>query len=204
MEKGYVVVGLGNPGKEYEKTPHNAGRLAVEHFATVRAFGAFRAERAHKGLVSDGTLDMQDGTPCPVTLLLPETFMNASGKSVITCILSTEAERLIVIHDDVDIPLGTVKVSRDRGAGGHNGIASIIKELGTASFIRVRVGVAPKTVFGTVRRPTGDRLPAYVLKPVPALREKSFMTGIVLAGDATEAIIRNGVGSAMNTYNGHQ
>jgi PTH1 family peptidyl-tRNA hydrolase len=201
MNETYLIVGLGNPGNEYARTPHNAGRRAVERFATMNGFREFRPERAYKGLVTDGNIPAKDGTDTPVILLLPETYMNASGKSVSAFDPLRNGYRVVVVYDDVALPFGTIKISFDRGAGGHNGVASIATELGTNAFTRIRIGVSPKTVFGGVRRPSGERLSSYVLKPVSLLRDASFSEGILKAALALEAITREGVSRAMNVYN---
>jgi len=127
----YIVVGLGNPGEEYSKTRHNTGRLAVEFLS--------------KKEIPD------------VKLVHLETFMNKSGSGVLKVVKSKKAaQKLVVIYDDLDLALGTMKVSYDRGSGGHRGVESIIKALGTREFIRIRVGISPTTPSGKIKKPKGD------------------------------------------------
>ena len=127
----YIVVGLGNPGNEYEHTRHNTGRLAVEYLSKK---------------------DLKN-----VKLVHLETFMNKSGSGVVKVVKSKKAaEKLIVIYDDLDLALGTMKVSYDRGSGGHRGVESIIKALGTTAFIRIRVGISPSTPNGKLKKPKGE------------------------------------------------
>ena len=140
------VVGLGNPGKTYEHTRHNAGFLALDAFAKEHEFPAFKLSKKHTALVSEGILGS-----AKVVLAKPQTFMNKSRASVKSLLRSSaskkEAElpqnRIVVVHDDIDIPLGTVKVSKDRGSAGHKGVKSIMEELKSRDFTRIRIGIQP-------------------------------------------------------------
>lgn len=130
-----VIIGLGNPGKEYERTRHNAGRSAVELIAKQEDISEFVFNKTANALVSKGA---------NVTFVLPETMMNASGKAVSAFIKSQKAAKnLLVIHDDLDLPLGTIKMVFDRGSGGHKGVESIMRAIKTKEFTRIRIGVAP-------------------------------------------------------------
>ena len=135
----YIVVGLGNPGEEYACARHNTGRMAA----------------ALVGEKVEG-----------VKVLVPDTYMNVTGKFVAKHVKTKKAaEKLIVIYDDLDLPLGSMKISYDRGAGGHNGLDSVIKALKTREFIRIRIGIAPTTPSGRVKpRPAGGaELEKYIL-----------------------------------------
>src|SRR6478735_2920533 len=117
----YVIVGLGNSGTEYEKTRHNAGRLAVQALAKQEDFGEFTFNKKANALVSEGKIGKDK-----VTLVLPETMMNLSGKAVMQFVKSVKAAKdLLVIQDELDLPLGVMKMVFDRGSGGHKGIESI-------------------------------------------------------------------------------
>lgn len=134
-----IIVGLGNPGKEYETTRHNAGRSAVELVAKNERFDEFVFNEKSKALTTKGDI----GTESAV-LVLPETMMNASGKAVSTIVKSVKAAKnLLVIHDDLDLPLGTIKMVFGRGSGGHKGVESIMRAIKTKDFARIRIGVAP-------------------------------------------------------------
>jgi PTH1 family peptidyl-tRNA hydrolase len=134
-----VIVGLGNPGKEYEKTRHNAGRSAVELVAKNESFNEFVFNKKANALVSKGSI----GESNP-TLVLPETMMNLSGKAVSAFVKSPKAAKnLLVIHDDLDLPLGTIKMVFARGSGGHKGVESVMRAIKTDAFARIRIGVAP-------------------------------------------------------------
>ena len=138
-----IIVGLGNPGTEYEKTRHNTGRIVLEMFRKKNDLPEWQENKKLKGLVS------QKGK---INLLLPETFMNKSGEAVAKIIKNKKTVKdLVVIHDDLDLPLGRFKISFNRGAGGHRGVLSIIKALKTEAFTRIRIGIAPK------KKPSGKK-----------------------------------------------
>jgi PTH1 family peptidyl-tRNA hydrolase len=128
-----LVVGLGNPGAEYEKTRHNAGRIIVDLLEKK----------------------MEDSK---IKFLTPDTFMNNSGKAVAPLIKSAkDLASLIVIYDDIDIPLGKFKISFNRSSGGHNGVRSIIKSVKSEEFLRIRVGITPATPNGRMKKPHGEK-----------------------------------------------
>lgn len=128
-----LVVGLGNPGKEYENTRHNAGRI----------------------IVSITSKKIEDSK---IKFLTPDTFMNNSGRAVAPLIKSKkDLENLVVIYDDIDLPLGKMKISFNRGSGGHNGLKSVIKALKSKEFLRIRIGTAPVTPSGKLKKPKGEK-----------------------------------------------
>ena len=134
-----VIVGLGNPGKEYEKTRHNAGRSAVELVAKNNGFDEFVFNKTSNALVAKGAIEGENAT-----LVLPETMMNLSGKAVEAFVKSPKAAKsLLVIHDDLDLPVGTLKMVFGRGSGGHKGVESVMRSIKTKDFARIRIGVAP-------------------------------------------------------------
>src|SRR3990167_4436628 len=133
-----IIVGLGNPGKKYEKTRHNAGRNAVELMAKNEGFDEVVFNKKANALVARGALGSKD-----VIVVLPETMMNMSGKAVSALVKSPKAARsLLVIHDDLDLPLGTIKMVFARGSGGHKGVESIMRALKTEAFARIRIGIS--------------------------------------------------------------
>lgn len=134
----FIIVGLGNPGKEYEKTRHNAGRSAVELVAKNGDFEELFFNKTAKALVGKGIVGGEK-----VTLVLPETMMNLSGKAVVAFVKSPRAAKnLLVIHDDLDLPLGTIKMVFGRGSGGHKGVESIMRAIKTKDFARIRIGIS--------------------------------------------------------------
>lgn len=133
-----VITGLGNPGKEYEKTRHNAGRSAVELVAKQEGFADFVFNKTTNALVSKGAVGGEN-----TTLVLPETMMNLSGEAVSAFVKSPKAAKsLLVIHDDLDLPLGTIKMVFGRGSGGHKGVESIMRAVKTKDFARIRIGIS--------------------------------------------------------------
>ncbi len=138
--KQFIIAGLGNPGAEYEKTRHNTGRIIVDLFRRKHDLPDWESDQKLKALTSAGKVD-----GVAVKLILPETMMNASGRSLVPLVKSAKAaKQLLVVHDDLDLPLGTFKISFDRGSGGHRGVESVMKSLKTRAFWRLRVGVSPK------------------------------------------------------------
>lgn len=145
----HIIAGLGNPGEEYAQTRHNAGRIMLESIKKSYEFTDWKHDKKLNALVSKGEIDGEK-----VTLVEPETFMNRSGSSLAPLITSVKkAEKLIVVYDDLDLPMGTMKMSFNRGSGGHKGVESIAKSIKTTAFIRVRVGIAPTTPSGKTKKP---------------------------------------------------
>jgi PTH1 family peptidyl-tRNA hydrolase len=184
-----LIVGLGNPGIEYQFTPHNVGFLAVDRIASER--GVEIRNRQCRAL----TARIQVGDE-PVLLAKPETYMNLSGGSVRELVAEYEAKPeadLIVIQDELDFPLGTLRIHTRRSSAGHNGIESIIDALGTEDFLRIRIGVAPE-------RKVEDGQ-SYLLSPFRK-SELAVVDGMLdTAAEAVMAILTEGAAAAMNRFN---
>lgn len=147
-----VIVGLGNPGKEYEKTRHNAGRLLVEKFAKDEGFDEFVFNKKANALVAEGKVEGEK-----VTLVLPETFMNNSGKAVVPFVKSVKAAKnLLVVQDDLDLPLGVTKMVVGRGSGGHKGVESIMRAIKTKDFARLRIGISATGKKNQAKKVSGE------------------------------------------------
>ena len=147
-----VIVGLGNPGKEYEKTRHNAGRSVVELLAKQEGFDAFIFNKTSNALITKGTTEGEQ-----TILVLPETMMNNSGKAVGAFVKSVKAAKnLLVIHDDLDLPLGTLKMVFGRGSGGHKGVESIMRAIKTKDFARLRVGISAVGKKNQAKKVSGE------------------------------------------------
>ncbi|MEK7162437.1 MAG: aminoacyl-tRNA hydrolase [Patescibacteria group bacterium] len=162
----YNIVGLGNPEPEYEGTRHNTGKF----FATL-------FQKRYKGLKAK--------------VILPETYMNESGKAV----KGLAAKKLVVLHDDIDLPLGKFKIVFNRGSGGHKGVESVIRALGTEKFIRIRIGISPK------KKPNHKELLKFLtskFKPSEAAALKRLSKKIL---SALETIVTEGHEKAMSLYN---
>jgi len=133
-----LIVGLGNPGQKFEKTRHNLGFRALDEFLKEFDFPFFKFSRKFNAEISEGFLNGGK-----IILAKPQTFMNNSGKAVKSLTLNLKPETLIVVHDDIDLPLGTIRIVQNRGEAGHKGVKSIIDVLGTRDFIRIRIGIKP-------------------------------------------------------------
>ena len=184
----WAVVGLGNPGKEYADTRHNAGFMVLK-----RAAGAWDV-RMKKPRYLSKTAEARRGGE-KVLLVMPQTFMNSSGQAVGELVrgLRLDPARLLVVYDDVDIPLGEIRVRKEGGPGTHKGIASIVQEIGTTKFPRLRVGI------GTAD--AGEDIVRYVLSPFRR-REKALLEeALEKAREALELIVAGDIDRAMNSYN---
>lgn len=195
----YTFVGLGNPGEEYKNSRHNTGRIVLEYVGKRNNFPAFEKDKKLNALVSCGKFGKKK-----VRMILPETFMNKSGVSVKKLITSVKkAERLVVVYDDLDLPLGTFKISFGRGSGGHNGLDSVAKHVQTKNFIRVRVGVSP-AVRGKslVRKPKGeDKVLDFIMGPFTKKEHEMVEHVSRDISNALEVIVTEGKDRAMNTFN---
>ena len=186
----WLIAGLGNPGREYHQTRHNAGFLALDELIESYHFGPPSVGRKFRGMLGRGEIE-----DIPVFLLKPTTYMNLSGEAIraVTDYYHIEINsHLIVISDEIHLPAGRIRIRKKGSAGGHNGLKSIITQLGTEDFIRIRIGVGDAS---------GDELVGHVLgRPAPEDRE-DFEQGIRLAARAAAAILKDGPDSAMNQFN---
>lgn len=153
FDMSYIIAGLGNPGQEYENTRHNVGRMFLEYVVKKEDLSDWREDKKTKALVTEGKIGKWK-----ILLLEPNNFMNNSGKSISPLVKNKKAaEQLVVVYDDLDLPLGSLKVSFNRGSGGHRGLDSIIKALKTREFVRIRLGISPGTPSGKVKKPSGEK-----------------------------------------------
>ena len=184
-----LIVGLGNPGIEYQFTPHNLGFLTVDRIANQ--YGVEVRNRQCRALTGRVVIGAET-----VLLAKPETFMNLSGISVRELVTKHDVrpeEDLIVIQDELDFPLGTIRIQRKRSSAGHNGIESIISSLGTNDFLRIRMGVAPD-------RKVEDGM-SYLLSPFRKAQLKVVGEMLEVAADAVKVILTDGAAAAMNRFN---
>ena len=183
-----LVVGLGNPGPEYARTRHNVGFWVVDRVAARR--GLALAERAYRSAVGRGTVGDE-----PYVLLEPQTFMNRSGAAVRSAAddLGVAPEEILVAYDDLDLPVGRLRLRSAGGAGGHRGVASITEALGTKEFPRLRVGIG--------RPETGGDVVEWVLEAPSASETEALASAVEIAADAVECWLVEGLSSAMNRYN---
>jgi peptidyl-tRNA hydrolase, PTH1 family len=185
-----VIIGLGNPGPEYRKTRHNVGFWVVDILA--QRWGIRLSRRAFLSLTGDGQLKGEK-----VLLVQPETYMNRSGETAIRIrdFYRLELSDFVVVHDDLDLPLGRVRVKRGGGgAGGNRGVASLIAAFGSKEFVRIKVGIG---------RPPGRQDPAdFVLQPFTPQEEASILPAVDNAADAVEMWISDGIEKTMAAVNG--
>jgi peptidyl-tRNA hydrolase, PTH1 family len=193
----FYIVGLGNPGTRYTKTRHNVGWLACDALAEAYGFSDPVLVKKYRGRVREGVIHGS-----AVTLLYPETFMNSSGLSVRAAVPKDAIDQLVVIYDEVDLPVGTVKISFGNGAGGHNGVASVIESLGTKDFVRIRIGVAARgSETGQAIRPAGEDLANYVLGTFTPEEQTHLVELFPQVTAIVTSVITEGKDKAMNRYN---
>ena len=190
----YIIAGLGNPGIEYENTRHNVGRMMISALTDEE----FSRDKKTNSLVSDIKVGKEK-----VKLMMPETFMNNSGKSLATVVKSIKAaEKLVVIYDDFNLPLGKVRISFNRSSGGHNGLESIIKSVKTEAFVRIRIGVAPETAKGTAKVPHGDdKIEKFILGKFKDEEMKELKKVYKKIPEIVETLVKEGREKAMSVYN---
>jgi PTH1 family peptidyl-tRNA hydrolase len=193
------VLGLGNPGSPYAGTRHNIGRDIVAAFAREHGFPEFHDSGTHQAKVSSGSLSGEQ-----VTLALPQVFMNRSGETAKSFALEAgfSPERLMVVHDELDLPLGTIRAGFDSGSAGHNGVKSIIEMLGTQSFCRLRIGIAPLREDGSPHKPQGEEaVSRFVLAAFNSKERAELLEAEKHALGALQAWIESGMQAVMRAYN---
>lgn len=173
-----LVVGLGNPGEEYKNTRHNTGRILV-------------------GLIEKKLENSK------IKFITPDTFMNNSGKAVAPLVKTKkDLENLVVIYDDIDLPLGKIKISFNRSSGGHNGLESVIKKLKSREFVRIRVGISPETPSGKLRKPKGEQaMLKFLLGKYKESELDEFKKLSKKVSEAVETIFTESKEKAMSLYN---
>lgn len=185
----WLVVGLGNPGPRYAGNRHNVGHMVLD----VLAQRSSERWKGHKTRTDVAVVRIEG---VPTVLAKPRSYMNVSGGPVagVSDFFSVPVDRVIVVHDDMDIPFGAIKIKRGGGVGGHNGLRSISKSLSTPEYVRVRFGVG---------RPPGSQDAAdYVLRDFSAAERKELDVELERAADAVEAVLTRGVERAQNTFHG--
>ena len=183
----HIIVGLGNPGKQYEFTRHNAGFLCLDYLAAKHNIKVNKIK--FKSLVGEGNIKGEK-----VILLKPTTFMNLSGEAVVEAMnfYKTDISELIVVYDDISLPLGTLRIREKGSAGGHNGMKNIIYRTGKDNFPRIRLGVSAP----------GERdLADYVLSKFSKEDLKTFSSAVEDVVDAIELMIKGDISKSMNLYN---
>ena len=185
-----IIVGLGNPGNEYEWTRHNLGFMLIDKLAADA--GASVKRRECRSLVGGAVIEGER-----VKLVKPQTFMNLSGEAVACLIAKSDSpdagKSLIIIGDDLALPFGTIRLRARGSAGGHNGLRSIIAALGTNEFIRLRIGIQPEHPVSDAKR--------FVLAEFPKAERPAVEEILERGAEAVRAVLRDGIAKAMSTYN---
>lgn len=183
-----IIVGLGNPGLKYRNTRHNIGFRVVDLLRKKYKIKKVITHQYYRGW----EIEIKN---CPVVIVKPKTFMNESGYAVKKVFerFNGHPKDYLIVHDDLDIPTGSIKIIAGKGPGGHNGVASVINELGTRDFIRVRIGIG--------REALGDSYVDYVLSPFLPEEMPLIERAVERACAAIEEVIRGGIEKAMSLYN---
>lgn len=184
----YLIVGLGNPEEDYSKTRHNMGFNVINKIAGK--YGIEINKKKFDSLYGEGIIENEK-----VILLKPQTYMNLSGKAIIQVVnfYKIPLENICVIYDDMDIEPGIIKIRKKGGAGSHNGMKSVVAELNSEDFARIRVGIGtPKFKDDSIN---------YVIGAIPEEEEKVLDEGTTKAADAMIAILKDGIDNAMNKFN---
>lgn len=181
-----LILGLGNPGAEYENTRHNAGRMAAMYFAKKNGFPEFKHDKKSNSLISRNKL----------LISLPETFMNKSGQAAAKLFKpKKENKDLIVIHDDLDLPLGRFKISYGKSSGGHKGVESVMRALKTKNFVRVRIGVSPK------HKPDQKEIMKFIIGKFKPAELEIFKKVEKRVSEALECMATDSLERAMSEFN---
>ncbi|OGZ65229.1 MAG: aminoacyl-tRNA hydrolase [Candidatus Staskawiczbacteria bacterium RIFCSPHIGHO2_02_FULL_43_16] len=176
-----IIVGLGNPGKKFENTRHNAGFMVLDFFAQQNNSPEFEVSKKY----SQALISEKDD----ILLVKPQTFMNESGRAISN--LKFQISNLVVAHDDIDLQLGKIKFSKDSTSGGHKGVASIIQALGTKDFVRLKIGIA-----------TGDHKAEEVVLQKFSPQEQEILHEVIKkSSKALKCLIKSGLEKTMNEYN---
>ena len=200
-----IIVGLGNSGDKFKNTRHNTGFMAVDFFALKNNFPDFKLSKKFNSFISrqiinksysDNSDDRQNYNSVEILLVKPQTFMNNSGTAVkkITKSYSLKSDNLIVIHDDIDLALGTLKIVKNRGSAGHKGVESIIKAVGNKNIVRFRLGIKP--IKGKPKNPEN-----FVVKNINREELNIINETIEKTYDALCFLIESGLEKTMNEYN---
>jgi PTH1 family peptidyl-tRNA hydrolase len=198
-----IIVGLGNPGKKFEKTRHNLGFMVLDKFSRKNKFPKFKMQKEFLAEISEKKIEKEK-----IILAKPQTFMNNSGlavKRIFEKLQTSNIEHLTsnlwVIHDDLDIPLGKIKISFGRGSGGHKGVQSIIDEIRTRDFVRFRIGIKPNSKFKMQDAKLKFKIQNFVLEKFNKKEEKILKEVIEMACQAIEMAIKEGIEKAMSEFN---
>ncbi len=188
-----IIIGLGNPIPRYQGTRHNFGQAAISYFQKIKNFPEFKLKRKFESLISEGNIEKEK-----IILALPQTFMNESGRAVKKLIenCKLKIENLLVIHDDLDLPLGKIRIRKNGSAAGHKGVESIIDNLGTDNFIRFRLGISRPTQPPVFKN--RQLIKMFVLKKFRPAEKKIVHKIIQKIGQTLEFALKEGIERAIS------
>ena len=178
-----IIIGLGNPGEQYKNTRHNIGFMVIDAFSEKNNFPEFKLQKKSNALVSD-----KDN----ILIAKPQTFMNDSGKAVKEITKNISVEHLAIVHDDIDLPIGKIKIVKERGSAGHKGVESIIENIGNDGLIRFRIGIGSQTDIKAIQ---------IVLKNFSVTEQKIVDETIKKTVNALKMLAKDGLEKTMNEYN---
>jgi PTH1 family peptidyl-tRNA hydrolase len=178
-----IIIGLGNPGDKYKKTRHNIGFMALDKYAEKNNFPEFKLQKKLKAEISEKD---------DVILAKPQTFMNESGKAVREITKNRPDGNLIIIHDDIDLPVGKIKIVKERGSAGHKGVESIVQNIGNEGLIRVRVGIGGSKDVEAMK---------VVLKNFSIAEQEAINQTMEKISNALRSLMESGLDKTMNEYN---
>jgi PTH1 family peptidyl-tRNA hydrolase len=190
-----LIIGLGNPGEKYELSRHNLGFLVLDRFSKKNLF-EFKSSKKFKSRISKGYFGKKR-----VILIKPQTFMNNSGKAVksLAANYKRQTTNIWVIHDDIDLPLGKMKIIKNRGSAGHKGVQSIINEIKTKNFVRFRLGISPK--YKAIKQWSDEAMKKFVLKKFTKTEKEVVEKVVENCVKALEITLKEGLEKAMNEFN---
>ncbi len=191
-----LIVGLGNPGRKYEKSRHNVGFMCLNHFARTHSIRFDKKQG--KARIGSGEV-----AGSKVVVAKPQTYMNLSGQAVSLLVrrFNTSLDNLLVIHDDLDLPLGKIRIRQGGGSAGHKGVKSITTEVGSQNFPRLRVGIGRPTVVEGSTEITEADIVAYVLSDFTPEEKQTITQVIPSVSEAILCLLTEGLTAAMNRYN---
>ncbi len=208
----FYIIGLGNPGGEYEATRHNTGRLVLANFIKENLKNGLEPNKKLMALTGEGKVKKEE-----FMIIEPETFMNKSGASLKTLVGKIVkkkkivvngkkkdalwAENLIVLHDDIDLPLGKMKMTFNRGSGGHKGVESIMRTLKTEAFVRIKVGICPTTPSGKPKKPDNKKLLDFIVGRFSPKEMEIVKKNSKKVTETLNTLLAEGVSNAMNGFN---
>ena len=197
-----LIIGLGNPEPEYRGTRHNIGRFVVSEWVVSCGLADFSLDKELDALVSSGDVGGEW-----VVCVFPDKYMNNSGVSVKKAMkkYGVEAKDVIIVHDDLDLPFGTLRIAQDRGVAGHNGLQSIVDQVGSKEFGRVRIGISPVSDTGEMHKPQGDKsVQRFVLSRIPKGADDCLTKISKSSSIGMELMIKGDYSQAMQLCNGAQ